>query len=88
MQRRRPGPVSGDLGLLKGLLLLPLAPVTGVRWVAEVLVGEAERELAARESPQRRLAELDARRATGEIDEREADRLEAELIEEMLNRRS
>jgi Gas vesicle protein G len=72
------------MGLIKGLLLLPMAPVNGLRWVTEVLIGEAERELAERESPVRQLADLDARRATGEISEAEAERLETELIEQML----
>jgi hypothetical protein len=74
------------MGVVKALLLLPLPPVTGLRWVTEVLAEEAERELAARESPERALAELDARRANGEISDAEADALEAELIEKMLSR--
>ena len=72
------------MGLVKGLLLLPLAPVSGMRWVMEVLAGEAERELAQRESPERALADLDAKRATGEISEEEAAAIEAQLIERML----
>jgi hypothetical protein len=74
------------MGLVKGLLTLPIAPVNGVRWVTEVLIGEAERELASRESPERQLADLDARRATGEISFEDAEKLEAELIEKMLSR--
>jgi Gas vesicle protein G len=74
------------MGIFKGLLLLPLAPVSGLRWVTKVLADEAERELAQRESPERRLAELDARRATGEISDEEAAALEAELIEQMVRR--
>ena len=75
------------MSLVKGLLMLPLAPVTGVRWVVGVLAGEAERELAERESPERQLAELDVRRATGEIGDEEAAALEAELVERILARR-
>jgi hypothetical protein len=74
------------MGIFKGLLLLPLAPVSGLRWISKVLADEAERELAQRESPERRLADLDARRATGEISEEEAAALEAELIERMVGR--
>jgi hypothetical protein len=74
------------MGLVKGLLTLPLAPLNGVRWVTEVLMGEAERELASRESPERKLAELDARRANGEISFEQAEALEAELLEQMLSR--
>jgi hypothetical protein len=73
------------MGLVKGLLTLPVAPVNGVRWVTEVLIGEAERELASRESPQRQLAELDAKRANGEISFEDAEALEAELLEKMLS---
>ena len=74
------------MGLFKGLLLLPLAPMNGVRWVVEVLAGEAERELAERESPERRLAELDARRANGELSDEEAEALETQLVEQLLAR--
>ena len=72
------------MGLITGLLTLPIAPVRGVAWVAEVVAEEAERELAERESPERRLADLEARRATGEVSEEEAERLETEIIEAML----
>jgi hypothetical protein len=72
------------MGLGKALLTLPLAPLSGVRWVTGVLADEAERELASRESPQRALADLDARRANGEISDEEADALEAQLVERML----
>jgi hypothetical protein len=65
--------------------MLPLAPVSGVRWVVGVLAGEAERELADRESPQRALAELDAKRANGEISDEDAEVLETQLIEQMLS---
>jgi hypothetical protein len=69
------------MGLLTGILTLPLAPVRGVTWIAEVLAEEAERELAAINSPQRALAELEAARARGELTEEQYTELEAELIE-------
>jgi hypothetical protein len=74
------------MGLVSGLLLLPLAPVRGVGWVANVLAEEAERELESRESPERALADLEAARANGEIGEEEAEALETELIERMIAR--
>jgi hypothetical protein len=74
------------MGLMGALIGLPIAPLRGVRWVTEVLANEAERELETRESPQRRLAELDAQRANGEIGDEDAEALEAELIERMLSR--
>jgi hypothetical protein len=41
------------MGLLKGVVLLPLAPLSGLRWLAEVLGEEAERGRAAEQSPER-----------------------------------
>ena len=75
------------MGLISGILLLPLAPVRGVAWVAEVVAEEAERELSERESPERALAELEVARATGELSDEDAEALETQLIEEMLARR-
>jgi hypothetical protein len=75
------------VGLISGILLLPLAPVRGVAWVAEVVAEEAERELSERESPERALAELEVARATGELSDEDAEALETQLIEEMLARR-
>jgi hypothetical protein len=76
------------MGLISGLLLLPLAPVRGVAWVAEVVAEEADRELAAANSPEKGLADLEAARATGEIDPEEADAIEAELIARLLEGRA
>jgi hypothetical protein len=73
------------MALFRSLVMLPLAPVNGVRWVVGVLAGEAERELADQQSPQRALAELDAKRANGEISDEDAEALEAQLIEQMLS---
>jgi hypothetical protein len=75
------------MGPVKALLTLPLAPVTGLRWVTEVLAQEAERELQARQSPERALADLDAKRATGEISDEDAAALESQLLEQMLSKR-
>jgi len=72
------------VGLISGLLTLPLAPVRGVVWASALLAEEARRELAELESPERALAELEASRAAGEIDDETFDRLETELIERML----
>jgi len=71
------------MGLITGILTLPLAPVRGVAWVAELLAEEAERELAQANSPQRALAELEAARATGELSEEDFERLHTELLDEI-----
>ena len=72
------------MGLLGSMLLLPVAPVRGIVWVAEVVADEAEREMAATADPARRLEELAAKTANGEITPDEAARLEEELIEQIL----
>jgi len=74
------------MGLISGLLTLPLAPVRGVVAIGEVLQEEAERQLAEAQSPERRLAELDVLRASGEVSEEEAEAIEAEIIDAMLAR--
>ena len=72
------------MGLITGLLTLPLAPVRGVAWIGEVLAEEADRELADARSPERALADLEAARATGEITDEEFAAREAELIDAMI----
>jgi len=58
------------VGLLTGLLTLPLAPVRGVAWVAEKVAAEAERELYGdAETLRRELTELQRERAFGQIDD-------------------
>jgi Gas vesicle protein G len=76
------------MGLITGLLTLPLAPVRGVAWVAEMLAEEAERELAALQAPERALAELEAARTAGEISEEDYAVLEGELIDELIAARA
>ena len=82
--RRGARGAGGVMGLITGILTLPLAPVRGVAALGEVIAEEAERKLAAENDPARALAELDVARASGEIGEEEAAELEAQLIEELL----
>jgi hypothetical protein len=72
------------VGLIREVILLPLAPVRGVGWVMQLVIDEAERERAATASPARALEELTAAVATGEITPAEAEALEAELVEQMI----
>ena len=54
---------DGGMGLITGLLTLPLAPVRGVVWVAEQLArGGRARARRARSRPSAQLAELEAAR--------------------------
>ena len=59
------------MSLLRRLVLLPLAPVEGVIWLAEVLEQQAEEELARQAPVRDQLAELDDRFVRGQIDEEE-----------------
>jgi hypothetical protein len=69
------------VGLIKEVLLLPLAPVRGTIWIAEQLAEEAERQLDPRAARRRALLELEERLEAGEIDDEEYDRLEDELLQ-------
>jgi Gas vesicle protein G len=57
------------MGLITGLLTLPLAPVRGVAWVAEKVAEEAELELYDENRIMRELAELEAAYGRDEISE-------------------
>ena len=72
------------MGLITGILTLPLAPVRGVIWVAEKVQQEAERQWRDPEAIHAALADLEERRERGLIDEGEADQLEEELIQRLL----
>ncbi|HEY4276740.1 MAG TPA: gas vesicle protein GvpG [Conexibacter sp.] len=76
------------MGLITGLLTLPLAPVRGVAWVAEVIAEEADRELAQARSPERALAELEAARATGEITDEQFQERYGELLDQLIVQRA
>jgi hypothetical protein len=72
------------MGLISGLLTLPLAPVRGANWIANQVRHEAERQWMDPAALQEALADVEARREAGLIDDVEADRLEDELIERLL----
>jgi hypothetical protein len=76
------------VGLITGLLTLPLAPVRGVAWIAEVVAEEADRQLADAAAPERALAELEAALAAGDIGEEEFEALRADLMDEIIAART
>ena len=71
------------MGLITGLLTLPLAPVRGVMWIGEQLEAEAARELDEPARVRRELAALQAAFERGEIDETEFERREDELLDRL-----
>ncbi|MFC7840777.1 gas vesicle protein GvpG [Streptomyces sp. NPDC001046] len=68
------------MGLVSGLLLLPLAPVRGTLWVADHLLQEAERLSTDPRAVHARLAELDRALEAGEIDEAAFEAEEERLL--------
>lgn len=68
------------MGLLTGLVTLPLAPVRGTVWIAERLLEEAERQLNDPEVIEQQLLDAEARHRRGEITDDELERIEDELL--------
>ena len=71
------------MGLITGLLSLPLAPVRGVGWVLDQVVTEAERQRRDPGPVLAELAELERRLLAGQISEEEFDRREDELLAQL-----
>jgi hypothetical protein len=72
------------MGLITGLLTLPLAPVRGTVWLAERMVEEAEAELYDESAIRAALLELDEAREAGTFDEEEIVAAENELLERLV----
>jgi hypothetical protein len=72
------------MGLITGLLTLPLAPVRGTVWLAERLQEQAELEMNDESVIRKGLLELDAARASGDFDDAELDAAENELLERLM----
>lgn len=71
------------MGLFTQLLTLPLAPVRGTAWVAQVLHEEAERQLYDEAAIRRELIELELAFERGELAADERDEREQRLIERL-----
>ena len=72
-------------GVVTGLVTWPLAPVRGVVWVAEQVQAEAERQWYDPARIQRELDEVAARRAAGDLSDQDADLLEEELVQRLID---
>jgi predicted phosphoribosyltransferase len=71
------------VGILSGLVLLPLAPVRGTIWVAEQLAAQAERELDEEVVVRRLLLEAERELEEGAISEAEFDEIEDALLDRL-----
>lgn len=73
------------MGLVSGLLTLPLAPVRGVVWVATQLEREADRQRSDPAAIRMQLAEIDAAYEAGAMTEAERDAEQDELVGRLLS---
>jgi hypothetical protein len=71
------------MGMITGLLTLPLAPVRGVAWVVEQVVDEADRQLYDPASIRRDLLQLEIDFEDGAISEQERETYEERLLERL-----
>jgi len=71
------------MGLLTGLLTLPLAPVRGTMWIAEQIAEQAALELDEERAIRRQLAEAELRYELGELTVEELEEIEDELLERL-----
>lgn len=72
------------MGIVTGLLTLPLAPVRGTMWVAERLLDEAERQQRDPRVVEAQLLEAEEAFERGELTAAELDLIEEELIGRLL----
>jgi hypothetical protein len=75
------------MGLITGLLTLPLAPVRGTVWIAEQILEQAEAEYYDEGVIHAQLMEIEAAREAGEIDEETAAEAEDILVERLIEAR-
>lgn len=69
-----------------GLLSLPLAPITGLIKLGEVLRDQVDNELSGRSSVRRQLEELEQARASGRISEEEELQGQREVLDRVMGR--
>jgi len=69
------------MGLVTGLLTLPLAPVSGTVWIAEQLAAQAEREMLSDRALRRQLVEAERAFDAGELTLEEYEAIEDGLLE-------
>jgi Gas vesicle protein G len=76
------------VGLISGLLTLPLAPVRGTVWLAERIQEQAEHELYDEDVIRAQLMELEEARQSGEYEEADVAAAEDILLERLMASRA
>ena len=72
------------MGLITGLLTLPLAPVRGTIWLAQIIQAEVENRESDETSIMSALQGLESARATGDFSDEEIEEAENELVEKLI----
>lgn len=75
------------MGLITGLLTLPLAPVRGTVWLAEILQEEAERQMMDEPQILAALQELEVAREAGDLSDEEIEEAENTLVKRLMELR-
>lgn len=76
------------MGLISGLLTLPIAPVRGVVWLAEQILDQAEEQYYDPTRIRAQLERVDQARRSGELSEEECAALEDELLQRLMEGRT
>jgi hypothetical protein len=76
------------MGLISGILGLPLAPLRDTLWVADQVLEQAEEEFYEPARIKAQLEDVDRARAAGELSDDEATAIEDELVERLIVSRS
>jgi hypothetical protein len=71
--------------LITGLVLLPVAPVRGVLWVAQKITDEVNQRYYGEGAIVKELRQVDEARRSGQLSEEEAARREEELLQRRLS---
>jgi hypothetical protein len=72
------------VGLITGLLTLPLAPVRGTVWLAQIIQAEAERYELDEPAILAALEQLEVAREAGEFNAEEIEQAENDLVEQLM----
>jgi chorismate mutase len=75
------------VGLVTGLLGLPLAPVRGVVWLAGQVLEQAEDQFYDPGRIRAQLDRVEQARRSGELSEEECAGIEDELLQRLMHRR-
>jgi hypothetical protein len=75
------------MGIVSGLLGLPLAPVRGVVWLAQQIQEQAEEQYYDPARIRAQLEQVDEARRSGELSEEECAEIENELLQRLMTRR-